>query len=86
MNIRPAAEVLHNYNEIAELCLKTSEPVLLTQNDKDDLVIMSRKSYEEKFFLADVYNKLIAAEEEIVQEKTHNAQNKLNELRAKYGL
>lgn len=86
MNIRPATDIRHNYNEIAELCFKTSEPVFLTQNGRDDLVIMSRKSYEEKIILTDVYSKLNAAEDEITQEKTHNAKNKLDELRAKYDL
>lgn len=36
MNIRSAAEVQHNYNEIAEICRKTTEPVFLTQKGEED--------------------------------------------------
>ena len=32
MNIRPSAAIRQNYNEIAELCRKTAEPVYLTKN------------------------------------------------------
>ena len=32
MNIRPSAAIRQNYNEIADLCRKSSEPVYLTKN------------------------------------------------------
>ena len=32
MNIRPSAAIRQNYNEIAELCRKSKEPVYLTKN------------------------------------------------------
>ncbi len=32
MNIRPSAAIRQNYNEIADLCRKTKEPVYLTKN------------------------------------------------------
>ena len=38
MNIRPSAAIRQNYNEIAELCKKTEEPVFLTKNGEGDLV------------------------------------------------
>ena len=31
MNIRPSAAIRQNYNEIADLCRKSSEPVFLTK-------------------------------------------------------
>ena len=40
MNIRPSAAIRQNYNEIADLCRKTAEPVLLTKNGEGDLVVM----------------------------------------------
>ena len=40
MNIRPSASIRQNYNEIAELCRKTQEPVYLTKNGEGDLVVM----------------------------------------------
>ena len=40
MNIRPSAAIRQNYNEIADLCRKSSEPVFLTKNGEGDLVVM----------------------------------------------
>ena len=34
MQIRPSAAIRQNYNEIADLCRKTSEPVFLTKTAK----------------------------------------------------
>lgn len=31
MNIRPSAAIRQNYNEIADMCRKTEEPVFLTK-------------------------------------------------------
>ena len=38
MNIRPSAAIRQNYNEIAEMCRKTAEPVFLTKNGEGDLL------------------------------------------------
>ena len=39
MNIRPSAAFRQNYNEIADLCRKTAEPIFLTKNGEGDLVL-----------------------------------------------
>ena len=48
MQIRPSAAIRQNYNEIADLCRKTSEPVFLTKNGEGDLVVMSVEAFEER--------------------------------------
>ena len=40
MNIKPSATIRQNYNEIAELCKTTGEPVFLTKNGEGDPVVM----------------------------------------------
>ena len=45
MNIRPSAAIRQNYNEIADLCRKTTEPVFLTKNGEGDLVVMDIDPY-----------------------------------------
>ena len=45
MNIRPSAAIRQNYNEIADLCRRTQEPVYLTKNGEGDLVIMDIESF-----------------------------------------
>ena len=39
MNIRPSAAIRQNYNEIADMCRKTAEPIFLTKNGEGDLVV-----------------------------------------------
>lgn len=37
MNVRPSAAIRQNYNEIADMCRKTAEPIFLTKNGEGDL-------------------------------------------------
>jgi len=48
MNIRPSASIRQNYNEIADLCRKSKEPVYLTKNGEGDLVVMDIESFERR--------------------------------------
>ena len=44
--IRPCAELRNNYNEISKICHETQEPVYITKNGTNDLVILSNEAYE----------------------------------------
>ena len=64
MNIRPSAAIRQNYNEIADLCRKSSEPVFLTKNGEGDLVVMDiETSIVEKKMLK-LREELLAVEED----------------------
>ena len=45
MNIKPSAAIRQNYNEIAELCRSSQEPVYLTKNGEGDLVVMDIETF-----------------------------------------
>lgn len=64
MNIRPSASIRQNYNEIAELCKKSGEPVYLTKNGEGDLVVMDIASFERKEKMLKLREELLAAEED----------------------
>ena len=40
------AELRNNYNEISRICHETQEPVYITKNGTNDLVILSNEAYE----------------------------------------
>ena len=40
MNIRPSAAIRQNYNEIADMCRKTAEPIFLTKKGEGYLLVM----------------------------------------------
>ena len=60
MNIRPSAAIRQNYNEIADLCRKTGEPVYLTKNGEGDLVVMDIESFTRR-------EKMLRLREELLQ-------------------
>lgn len=44
--IRPSADLRNNYNEISRICHQTKEPIYITKNGSNDLVILSNETYE----------------------------------------
>ena len=44
--IRPCADLRNNYNEISKLCHAPNEPVYITKNGYNDLVLLSNEAYE----------------------------------------
>lgn len=64
MNIRPSAAIRQNYNEIAEMCRKTAEPVFLTKNGEGDLVVMDIETYNRREKMLRLREELLAVEED----------------------
>lgn len=44
--IRPCADLRNNYNEISRICHETNQPMYITRNGTNDLVILSDEAYE----------------------------------------
>ena len=64
MNIRHSAAIRQNYNEIADLCRRTQEPVYLTKNGEGDLVIMDIESFTRREKMLKLRENLLAVEED----------------------
>ncbi len=64
MNIRPSAAIRQNYNEIADLCRKTAEPVFLTKNGAGDLVVMDIDAFTKREKMLKLREELLAVEED----------------------
>ena len=62
MNIKPGAAIRQNYNEIAELCRSTGEPVYLTKNGEGDLVVMDIESFSRREKMLKLQEKLMEIE------------------------
>ena len=62
MNIRPSAAIRQDYNEIAEMCRKTAEPVFLTKNGEGDLVVMDIETYNRREKMLKLREELLAIE------------------------
>lgn len=64
MNIRPSAAIRQNYNEIADLCRRTAEPIFLTKNGEGDLVVMDIETYNRREKMLKLREELLAVEED----------------------
>ena len=66
MNIRPSASIRQNYNEIADLCRDSQEPVYLTRNGEGDLVVMDIETFSRREKMLDLREQLLFVEEDRV--------------------
>ena len=64
MNIKPSAAIRQNYNDIAELCKTTGEPVYLTKNGEGDLVVMDIEAFTRREKMLKLREELLAVEED----------------------
>lgn len=48
MIIKPSAMIRNNYNEVADLCRQTGEPVYLTRNGEGDLVVCDIDAFSKR--------------------------------------
>ena len=64
MNIRPSAAIRQNYNEIADMCRKTAEPIFLPNNGEGDLVVMDIETYNRREKMLKLREELLSVEED----------------------
>ena len=64
MQIKPSSSIRQNYNEIANLCKSTGEPVFLTKNGEGDLVVMDIEVFTRREKMLKLREELLAVEED----------------------
>lgn len=82
MNIRPSAAIRQNYNEIAEMCRKTAEPIFLTKNGEGDLVVMDIETYNRREKMLKLREELLAVEEDRMAGRTGTTVDELDAWKA----
>ena len=63
--IRPISDLRNKTPEIAKLCHESGEPIFITKNGVNDLVVMSAAAYERDQARLKLYELLEAAEEDV---------------------
>ena len=74
---------LKNTSKISQMCKEATEPIYITKNGYGAMVIMSVKVYEEKMFMLDIYNKLVAAEAQVAEGKVLDGGDSLKSISGK---
>lgn len=64
MIIKPSASIRQNYNEIADLCKSSGEPIYLTKNGEGDLVVMDIETFSRRERMLKLREELLAVEED----------------------
>ena len=80
MQIKPSASIRQNYNEIADLCKTTKEPVYLTKNGKGDLVVMDIESFTLREKTLKLREELLAVEEDRIAGRKGSSLEELDQL------
>jgi Phd_YefM. len=70
MYIRPSASIRQNYNDIANMCRETAEPVYLTKNGEGDLVVMDIDNFNKRESMLKLREELLAVEEDRLAGRT----------------
>ncbi|MFM9279270.1 type II toxin-antitoxin system Phd/YefM family antitoxin [Paenibacillus jiagnxiensis] len=70
MLIKPSACIRQNYNEIADLCKTSGEPVYLTKNGKGDLVVMDIEAFSRREKMLKLREELLAVQEDRLAGRT----------------
>ena len=81
MNIKPSAAIRKNYNEIAELCKRTREPVFLTKNGEGDLVVMDIATYKRRESELKLREMLLRAEDDKLNGRTYTVEETVDAMR-----
>lgn len=63
--IRPVSDLRNKFTEISRLCHESGEPVFITKNGEDDLVVMSMELYEREMARLELYALLGEAEDDV---------------------
>ena len=76
---------LKNTAAVSEMCKKSAEPIYITKNGYEDMVIMSTEVYD-RIRLVSVYGKLMEAEADIEEGRVMEGSASLRKLKEKYEL
>ena len=76
---------LKDTTNISQMCHASKEPITITKNGYEDMVIMSAEVYN-RIRLYSVYEKLVEAENDIAEGKVTAAFSAMSAMRSKYGL
>lgn len=82
-HIRPIKD-LRNTSEISDLCHKTQEPIFITKNGCEDMVIMSSDTYEKSIASTEVMIKLLVAQQQLSDGMHVNGERILQQFKERY--
>lgn len=81
--IKFSADLRNDYNGISTLCHTYNEPVFITKNGKNDLVVLSIEAYEQLTAKFELYTSLERGLKDIQEGNTRPLSEALADLRSR---
>ena len=81
--IKSSEELRNNYDAISNLCHTSNEPVYITCNGKNDLVVLSIEIYENLVGRIELYGSLERGIQDINESKTRPISEALKEIKTR---
>jgi len=86
LTVKPSSAIRADYKKFSELCHSIDEPVLITNNGENDLVVMSHDAFCRREAWYRLQAKLAAADKQIAEGKLTDHEQVFSRLRERvYG-
>ncbi len=66
LTVKPSSSIRSDYKKFSELCHNTMDPILVTNNGENDLVVMSHEAFCRREAWIKLQTKLAVADKQIV--------------------
>jgi len=81
MTVKPSSAIRSNYKEFSNLCHEIDEPVVITNNGENDLVVMSHEAFCRREAWINLQMRLLSADRQIDERNITEHKKVFSDLR-----
>lgn len=72
LTVKPSSVIRSDYKGFSKLCHETNDPIIVTNNGENDLVVMSHEAFCRREALFRLQSKLASADKQIAEGKLYD--------------
>ena len=85
LTVKPSTAIRANYKKFSELCHQTDDPISVTNNGENDLVVMSHEAFCRREAWMRLQMKLAVADQQMAEGKMVDHEDVMARLKARIG-
>lgn len=85
LTVKPSTAIRANYKKFSELCHQTDDPILVTNNGENDLVVMSHEAFCRREAWMRLQMKLAVADQQMAEGRMVDHEEVIARLKARIG-
>lgn len=85
LTVKPSTAIRANYKKFSELCHQTDDPILVTNNGENDLVVMSHEAFCRREAWMRLQMKLAVADQQMAEGRMVDHEDVMARLKARIG-